>query len=683
MTATMLPGTPAQPPARTMPPPTKTPDQYRAEGHKIDDWATVQRWWSDIADELLVHRREMQLNEAFDRGDQHVTWNTATNQVTLRDLVGKERFTRMSVNKMRARRRATTARLTSSPMSMEVRPGMATDSAMRNQRMAEHVLQAMGAPEADDWEGVRAQAVTATLFGGVAAVCWEWDPDSANPSLADDATAPTDMSSGFAMPCGGIRLTALSVHEFGLEAGSRRQQDAHFWIRQYGEPPEQVQATYGLKAKPRADAAALTSPMGFLLNGGRRHDNLTAITVVTKRPHKGNPGCVAHYVNGQCVSYTPWPYPHPWLNLYVFRCDDPKTNTYLTDPWWSDLRQPQTAYNKVRKAISAHVDRAANARVIVPTGGVDLDAFTDEAGEVVEYDEEPKWMTPPEVARWLVGEVDRIDAEINDLAGSPDIARGVAPGDRNSGAALALLAEKADGPLGPFAADESRGWSVIATSSLRTLRHHMKDGERRQSTTYGPNGGVAFVRTWTRDDIDENVTVNVPLESVMPRSQTALRASLIEMHGAFPQAFEGLDGRTLAQITGLTSLRDMMTNLDPDQAFAEWENELMMAGEPVVPDEWHNHAVHLDRHERVRNSATYEMADEAIKAVFDDHIEAHHTIRQEQAQKAAQDQMAQMQAMGMPGGMPPGMPGAPHPDAEGPAEQASPNEQPENQEQMQ
>lgn len=650
--------------------PSVAPPKPSPEALMIPDWATVRRYWNDIEDELKVSRREYALNRAFDRGDQHIQWNTITASAVIREFATPaDTQSRTTVNKFRSRRRQLTARLTSSPLSKEVRLGSTSDSGMRRARLAEHVLEAMASADSGDWERIRAEEVLFTMKGGNAAVCWEWDINGADPPLADPP--PTDPYTGLVMPCGGVTLRSLSIMEFGLEPGSRRQQDARFWMRCYGSTPEQVQATYRLPEKPRVDSMPSSSPMSRLLtdragSAGRSEQRLTQVTVFTRRPTVLEPGCVAHYVNERLVAYSAWPYPHQGLNLYVFSCDDPD-ESWLSDPFLSDLRQPQSMYNDVRTTIREHAQRAANARIVVKTGSLpDPAIFTDQPGEVVEYDtESPSWMSPPEVSRWLVGEVSRLDDEINDLAGSPDVSRGVAPGDRNSGSALALLAEKADGPLGPFGKDQARGWSVICTNVLRTLRHHMPPGQLRRTVTYGQGNGVPVVKNWTRDDIDPDVTVVVPVESTMPKSQAALRASLIDMQRSFPQVFQGLDGPTLARMLGMADTRDMMQAIDPDDAFATWENEILATGEAVVPDPWHRHEKHIQRHERFRNSPAYEEAPEQVRQMVDEHIDAHHKMKEEAAMRAAQQQFAMQQAQA--GQQQQAQPGA---GGEPPAEQA-------------
>lgn len=628
-----------------------TPDDLAAP-----DWGTVRRQWEDIEDELRVLRREYALNRAFDRGDHHIAWNTLTSSAVIREFATPADIqSRTTINKFRSRRRQLTARLTSSPLSKEVKLGTATDLGMRRARLAQQVLEAMAAPEAGDWERTRAEEVLFTMKGGNAAVCWEWDANLADPPLDPQSYTAIDQTTGLNMPCGGVRLTSLNILEFGLEPGTRRQQDARYWIRSYGATPEQVQATYRLDWKPKVDSMPSASPMSRLLmdrsgGPGRNEQRLTQVTVYTRRPTPLEPGCVIHYVNSRIVAASPWPYPHNTLNVYVFSCDDPD-ESWISDPFLSDLRQPQSMYNDVRTTIREHAQRAANARILVKSGSLDPTAFTDTPGEVIEYDgDQPNWMTPPEVSRWLVGEVSRLDEEINDLAGSPDVSRGVAPGDRNSGSALALLAEKADGPLGSFARDQARGWSVICTNVLRTLRHHMPEGQTRRTVIYGENN-VPIAKSWTRDDIDPTVTVSVPVESTMPKSQAALRASLIDMQRSFPQVFQNIDGPTLARMLGMSDTKQVFQAVDPDDAFATWENEVMSSGEPVTPDVYNHHEKHLNRHERLRNSPAYEELADDIKQIVDEHIAAHHAMKQEAAMQAAQQQFEMQQSMN-PGGVP-------------------------------
>lgn len=606
------------------------------------DAAAVREMWAECGREMRVNQREYALNRAFDRGDHWLTYDPVISDAVIREWRdNSDADARTTVNLFRARRRQQTARLGATELAFQVRAASADGAGLRKQRLNMEVLEYLRTRQR--WEQLRARATKYALFGGNSAIMWDWDPNCRN-------SPPRIDEFGIALPAGGVKLSALSVTEFGLEPGSVSQWDATWAIRVTGAPPKQVQALYQLPYEPRPDATSRATPMSRMLTArhkdARANVPLCNIYALYRRPTMLAEGVVAHYVNDQMVAAYPWPFPHDdHLNLYVFSCDDPD-ETWITDPWLSDARGPQTMYNDVRTTIREHAQRAANARILAPSGALDdLTNMSDAPGEIVEYqgDRPPTWMQPPEAARYLVNEVDRIRDEINDLLSSPDIARGIAPGDRNSGSALALLAEKADGPLGPFARDQARGWGIIGTNVLRLLRHHMPPGEKRRVTMY-QDSVVPTTREWTRDDIPDDVEVIVPVEVTEPRSFAAIRAQMVDLARTFPQMFQNVDAGLFARMLGLSSVQQMLREMDGSQ-LVTWENELMFTGEVVMPEEHHFHDLHIKGHEMERNTPAYEMLPPDRQQVISDHIDAHKTLAAQAMARslAAQQEMAALQ----------------------------------------
>lgn len=622
----------------------------------------VLELWNESRREVRVSEREYSLNRAFDSGDQYLRWDSSSLDAMVREYrTPADAETRTTVNLFRSRRRSLTARLTASPLTGDVRASSNDAEGLRKQRLADTVLRAMWGPAGMHGEATRAQEVKYTMFGGNAAVCLEWDPSAVNGPPAVDPTT------GITTPAGGPKWSAMNIGEFGVEPGSRTQRDARWWIRRSLAPPEQVQATYGLAKPPPTDGYAKSTPMSKMLatRRGERSQplNLTTVLAYFRRPTPTDPGCVVHYVGNESVASGPWPFPFSdHLNLYVFSCDEPD-ETWITEPWLSDARPIQSMYNDVRTSIREHVLRASNARIVVEEGSMDDPSiFDDQPGQIIEYKANtrpPAWMESGKVERWLQMEPDRLLGEINDVLAQPDVARGVAPGDRNSGAALALLAEKADGPLGPFARDQARGWSQILTDTLRTLHHHMKPGEVRQAVIY-TDQNVPHRVEWTKDDLDANVEVTVPIESTEPRSFTAIRAQMIDLARTFPAMFANIDPATMSRTLGLGSIQSVLASADKVRQFVEWENDQMMSMVVVVPDGWHNHDAHIAIHEEYRNSSAYETAGQDVQELVDSHIAGHKAL----AAKAAADAMAAAQEQAMMaaemGMMPPG----PMPDDE-------------------
>jgi hypothetical protein len=107
---------------------------------------------------------------------------------------------------------------------------------------------------------------------------------------------------------------------------------------------------------------------------------------------------------------------------------------------------------------------------------------------------------------------------------------------------------------------------------------------------------------------------------------------------------------------------------DPQADLAAWENTRMAAGvgdEEVMVDDWHDHGVHIAKHDELRASSAYRTATVEMQDFIDLHIQSHKTLQQEMAMRAMQQQM-QMQAMQqMPMGAGPAPEEQQDPQAEG------------------
>jgi hypothetical protein len=119
------------------------------------------------------------------------------------------------------------------------------------------------------------------------------------------------------------------------------------------------------------------------------------------------------------------------------------------------------------------------------------------------------------------------------------------------------------------------------------------------------------------------------------------------MAQAFPQIAASIDGATLARMTEISSLDESFAAEDSDIALARRENEMMLEGEPCVPEPWHEHAKHVREHNDERNREDYRAADEDVQAMFDEHVLAHEMM-------AMQDIEAQTPQE--PLALPPGVP---------------------------
>jgi hypothetical protein len=622
------------------------------------DAAEVRKRWRQVSDELVDARRNYQLNRAFFTGQQWIRWNDSADTTELMMPRVKERASRMTVNYFRSRTNSLFSRLFPQDLAFEVEPSDVSTSAGRRQRLQQTILE--GCRRDCGWEDTRFTNGRFMMFGATSAVALEWDPDGNNLTVTDPMT-------GEDRPIGGVKLSPLSIAEFGIEPGTRDIGDALWWVRCTTLTPEQAQARYNLDEPPKADANSVYLPhTQYLL--GKRHQRSEARMVMVytyyerPRPKQGIPGCIVH-VAGEHYEVHDWPFPWAELNLGLSRMNE-LGDTWLGDTPLTDARQVQMALNDARSAMRAHVQRAANARIMYPSGAIDdEDDLTDDVGEVIEYHPDgtggkPEWFHAPEVPRWLAMEPQNLVGELDEIFYSYDVTRGKAPGDRNSGSALAILAEKGDSPLGPTAKDQQRMWERLGRLTLQVYRAQV--GQLSAKSTVMTDSGSPVTIEWTAADIDEHPKVHVPLDSVMPRSQAATRAELVQIAQSFPRVQEAMDLETTGRVLGVSDLTSAFAAMDSDGQKAERENESMLSGQVQLPDPWDAHAIHVLRHNSFRNSPDYEAMPPELQGVVDAHVAAHERLMEEE--------MLEQQAKAMEAAMLP-VPGGPPPGGSPPAEE--------------
>lgn len=605
--------------------------------------------WQDADRYLVKERRDYWMNASYYVSHQWIWWDSSRNSVQELSYANEaEKGSRITVDKYGPRTRSLLARLTRAELMWEVQPGGMDDSSMRRQRLQEQLL--IGEQRHNNWEDVREMCLLQTLFGGSAAICVDWDPDKGEDYLLDAI-------SQISVPLGGIRLTPVGINEFTLEPGSLNAADARWWIRCTSLPPEQVQERYNLEEIPKADSEAMLSARhrSLLRNRpGGDPPKTTLVYIYYERPTNRGPGCVVHVVNGEIVLLEEeWPFPFKHLNISVFR-QNKIPNSWVGHTLLTPARDVQYAYNRARSTILEHMRKAANARMMVPSGSVDdADSLTIDPADVLEYNSEigePHWQTAPEVPRWISNEAQFLEAELDDIFHTHQTSRGEAPGDRNSGLALALLAEKDDTPLGPMAKDQSLGWGKIAEMTLSLYRMNAESTGINRKVMLLTEQGVPHEIQWSAKDIDEKPTVIVPLDATMPRSKLATQSMITQLAQQFPLVFQNVSAKSLTRMLDLPDPKQFLSQMDPDVAKAEWENGLLMQGVPVIPEDFDVHDAHVNIHNTQRKSPAYELADPQVKQMLDLHVMAHmQYLTNETAAMMAQSDQAAMGEMQDPG----------------------------------
>jgi hypothetical protein len=632
--------------------------------------AEVQKLWREADQFLLRERLNFDLNLSFFLGEQ---WVMPTNR-TLQEIEWqntREKNSRTTVDKFGPRTRTLLARLMPEDLAFESRASGISDASLRAKQLREQLLESERTQH--NWEDVRVDNLLNVLFGGVAAIEWEWDPDGYDENDEPDPDETSvDYLSGFSYPTGCVRPRALNIKQFALQPGIDNWRDAKWWIRASLAPPELVQERYDLKKPPSADAqASIGAKHRTLLREHTGKDEVskaTQVLVYYERPTRNEPGQIAHVVDGEVVEHDlTWTFPFRDLNLDVFRAERIQ-GRWTGGTLLNTARPIQMTINHIASTILEHARKAANARMWYPEGSiVDEDSVTNEVAELVAYDPgpsgaKPEWERPPEVARWLMNSLETAKADLDDVFHTADIDRGVLA-DRTSGLAASIAAEKSDTPLTFIARDQARGWGRGAERALMMLAAKKQGGSVNVT---GPDGS-SFPVEWSTEDVGTNPRVTVPIKSTMPRTKFATQALVKDFLAANPMLAESLDMPALLKLLGATEADQFIHASDRDHALAQWENQLLAQGVAVVPALYNDHVKHIATHMSEQNTPEYQYREPQYQQMMEAHIAAHETLEQ-QKQMAMQPPPGIDPAMmeGLPEGLapPPGLPAGAPPPAE-------------------
>ena len=614
------------------------------------DAEKIKRLWREGAEDMLDLRRNYLLNLAYYMGDQWISWNDADGTVSMLEFeIADDEVNRCTVNKFKPRTNSLLARATKTPLAFEPRPEGADQDSIRRMNLQRQVLEVTA--HRDGWGRVRSDEVLNTLLGGVSAVSIEpaWEFDESTVYLTDtgeEVYLPRRPK---------VLLTALTTTEFIIEPGSRSIRNARYWMRLTTLTPDQAQEEYDLDEPPKPDGLADPGSVMHASIRSRRTGSTSttarvcSVYVYYERPSKRGPGCVVHAVGGKVVRTDPWPFKFKdRLNLIPFVQSPVTSATWKGETLLNDARQLQRNYNRAFTSINRHIGKADSAKILWPSNTM-FSVKSDEVDgdiNVLEFDSTqggalPQWMQAPQIPRWLREHVDKLEAEMDDLFSTHAVSRGQAPGDRNSGTALAILAEKDETPLGPMAVNQQAGWQAIAEMALSTMKHLMEqvdkskrvasaeeDGEGMtvSDVLMADDGENATEVVWTAADLPDEPVVHVPLESVMPRSTVAMQDMLIRLAGTFPTMFANLSPSQLTKVLQVPDPAAFVAATDPQRALARRENAYMLDGrqdDAVVIEEWHDHKAHIDEHNEMRATPQFAELDPLQQKYIADHIQAH------------------------------------------------------------
>ncbi len=320
-----------------------------------------------------------------------------------------------------------------------------------------------------------------------------------------------------------------------------------------------------------------------------------------------------------------------------------KGNLPLFGFTWMDLSMSTYFQGLVEQLIPLQVDynttisKLANfkkyaGKLMVPDGANLQQKWTDEDLQIVKYKagREPKYYMPPNPPSFLFEDLQRIEADMQDIAMTHDPMLSKAPSG-TSGIAIQSLQEKDDFSLSPITIKIEQKMSFFCETVLNIMAVRYQ-GERLLRISGADT--MEEVKTFQGYEIDGNRRVKISLGSALPSSRVARQQQILELTEA--GIIEPSDAKKHL------NLGDLETAIEPiDQQTAKIENEEMAKGTLVEVQEWDDHKMHVDIVRDYMENVKFQELEEGIKAIFISHYKLHLELLGEELDQSGQVQGGQ------------------------------------------
>lgn len=334
----------------------------------------------------------------------------------------------------------------------------------------------------------------------------------------------------------------------------------------------------------------------------------------------------------------------------------------------------QKQINSIDAAIILVRKTMAIPQKLIPnTAGVKPGTWTGRPGQEIHYREggaAPSTVPASGVDAQVWQERTQKVEDIKQISGAVDILKGDRPPGVTAASALEMLFEVGTGKLRP-GLDR---WKVFVESSqkkqLRLVATKYKEPRPefiRMMAAKNKEIPEEQISAFIGSDLHDNCNVKIEAGSNIPKLQSAEKAQLLQL--AQVGTLNLQDPRNQAEFNRRMGIIGFDTETTPDVKRAEWENDRLEGGLPVVMFECDNHEVHLEILQRRMKEPSYLEMDAETQARFEQH-EQEHTMAQQQklmmqqmeaaatGQPIQPEQEPQAPTQGQGPGAPKGMAGA-------------------------
>jgi len=592
-------------------------------------FSEVQKRYRAAKEIRRYYERNWQLNIAFFLGEQQVIYDLTGNKVRLA-FPGSRKKPRLSSNLIRPRIALSYSSIASKELKYRVEVDPAgVDSAAKGKLIHSYLDYLW---DTYNYQKTYYDALLWALLCGTAFVKWYFDPD----------VGPVYDFAGSVVSAGDPLVDAVSPFEMVIDPHARYLGEASWCVHERVRSKEYVKQKYGKDVSGAFTGDSLATLLGSLRPRVVQHRVPSALlSEYWERPSPSLPSGYYVVFSGNTVLYEDDnPYSDTTALPFAAMRETPVPGEVWGDSSISDLRQINVIYNRLRCDILENSAKLSNPPMVAPHG-----AFTHEPGwepaEVAYYN--PMHMVGGRIDQIriepfpapLVNMLLRLEQEADEYAGVSQLTRGMMPrGVRSAEQLMALHSAESVRRYGVrsdylAAAEESLNGVLALARKFCTVP--------RIINVLGEEAETALFRA---RDLPVGARVRVEIEDTPPPTQSEDRVKLLM--ALFDRGVLQ-DPRVLLSAQKSGSLDDAVVDLELDSAHARRENDKMLRGEKVDVEDWHNHAVHILEHNRMRKTPSFEAAPNSVKKNAAAHVAAHQTLAAPQAVPGTQPDAASLE----------------------------------------
>lgn len=577
-----------------------------------DNWRKLivdfEKKFEQAKSQRYKFEKQWYLNLAFYGGKQWVNWQNGPYSELSR-LVEPPRppwRVRLTVNKIRPLIRGEIARMTKEDPRFYVVPSSTEEedvvAARAGERVAEHLVR-----ELKIKKEVRKATFWASVCGNGFIKDWyepeEYDFDGQKGKIHTEAITP-------------FHLFIPLIEEQELE----RQP----WIiHTLAKEPGWIKNKFGVEIEPDSSSSGGGVEQKFLsaIGVSTNKKQMVSVKEIWIKPNDEFPdGAVCMWAGDQMLYFQDeWPFEH---EEYPFsKLDHIPTGRFYSESIITDLIPLQREYNRTRSQIIEAKNRMAKPQLIAPKGSVDADRITTEPGQVIYY---TPGFTPPQplplqaLPSYVLQELDRIQADMDDIAAQHEVSKGMAPPGVEAATAIAFLQEQDDTKI-------AHSINSIEELSERLGKHLLSHviqfwkAERTIQVT-GVNN-MWEVAALSGKNLKGNMNIRVEQGSATPSSRAGKRAFFTEL------ADKGhMGSQDLLKYLGIGETNQLHEDALKDVRHAQRENfEMARGGAPAV-NTWDNHIAHIVSHDDFRKTTEFRNLDPLAQQTFEQHANMHHQV---------------------------------------------------------